>query len=63
VFQKDLKLSGPFLDSWRSHLAKLKFENADVSTATAFVMAAKEESEVNTIKKACMVNNCGIPSN
>lgn len=56
VLIKDLKLSGPFLDSWRSHLAKFKFENSDISTATAHFMAVKEETEVNTVKKACLVS-------
>ena len=57
IFSKDSKLSGAFLDSWRAHLAKHKFENVDVSNALAYIMAVREESEINTVKKACQVRN------
>jgi len=43
------------LDGWRAHLSKQKFETVDVSNAIAFVMAVREESEINTVKKACQV--------
>jgi hypothetical protein len=42
-------------DGWRSHLSKLKFEMMDVGNAVGFIMAVKEDSEINTIKKACQV--------
>jgi hypothetical protein len=48
-------MSGPFLDSWRAHLSKHKFETFDVSTAMAAIMAVREEGEINTVKKACQV--------
>jgi hypothetical protein len=52
---KDLKLSGSFLDAWRSHLSKVKFETTDVTNAMAYIMAVREESEISTVKKACQV--------
>ena len=55
IFSKDSKLSGAFLDAWRAHLSKSKFEQLDVNNAVAFVMAARDESEINTVKKACQV--------
>lgn len=32
-----------------------KFENVDISSSIALLMAPKEDSEVITIKKACLV--------
>lgn len=32
-----------------------KFENLDVSSTTALLMAPKEDSEIITVKKACLV--------
>lgn len=32
-----------------------KFENVDISSATALFMAPKEDSEIITVKKACLV--------
>lgn len=32
-----------------------KFENVDISSSVALLMAPKEDSEVITIKKACLV--------
>lgn len=32
-----------------------KFENVDISSSVAVLMAPKEDSEVITIKKACLV--------
>jgi hypothetical protein len=52
---QDSKLSGAFLDAWRAHLSKFKFETADVTNAMGTVMAVREESEINTVKKACQV--------
>ena len=64
IFSKDSKLSGAFLDAWRAHLSKSKFEQLDVNNAVAFVMAARDESEINTVKKACQVrfnHRCTTP--
>ncbi|XP_076357852.1 SPT16 homolog, facilitates chromatin remodeling subunit dre4 [Tachypleus tridentatus] len=53
-FTKD-KFPGEFLESWRAALAVAKFDSIDVSSAIAYIMAPKEESELATIKKACQV--------
>ena len=42
--------------SCRESLSSAKFEKTDVSGALAVCMAGKEESEINTIKKACQVS-------
>ncbi|XP_067013414.1 FACT complex subunit spt16 isoform X1 [Anabrus simplex] len=55
VFSKD-NYPGAFMDAWRSALKKEQFENVDVSAAVAYVMAPKEDSEILTIKKACLVS-------
>ncbi|XP_063216502.1 FACT complex subunit spt16 isoform X2 [Bacillus rossius redtenbacheri] len=47
---------GQFLDLWRAVVKKEQFETVDVSAAFAYIMAAKEDSEVLTIKKACLVS-------
>lgn len=47
---------GEFMDSWRVVFKKESFEVMDVSSAIAYIMAPKEESELVTIKKACMVS-------
>ena len=41
---------------FRDSLSGAKFEKSDVSGALAACMAGKEESEINTIKKACQVS-------
>ncbi len=53
VFSKDKDFPGPFLDGWRKVVAK--FSTEDMSSAMAYIMAVREESEVNTIKKASQV--------
>ena len=40
----------------RESLTGAKFTKSDVSAALALCMAAKEESEITTIKKACQVS-------
>jgi nucleosome binding factor SPN SPT16 subunit len=54
VFIKD-NFGGEFCESWRAALKSQKFEQIDVSNAIGWIMSIKEESEVLTIKKACMV--------
>jgi len=39
----------------RDAVEKSKLEKIDISSAVALVTATKEESEINTIKKACQV--------
>ena len=45
-----------FLIFCREALSGAKFTKNDVSAALALCMAAKEESEITTIKKACQVS-------
>lgn len=54
VFAKE-NYPGPFMDSWRNMLKKEEFEQTDVGASIAYLMAPKEDTEVLTIKKACMV--------
>ncbi|XP_058830141.1 FACT complex subunit spt16 isoform X1 [Topomyia yanbarensis] len=54
VFTKD-KFPGSFCESWRAFLKDKNFENVDVSVAIGYIMCAKEDTEVITIKKACLV--------
>ncbi|KAG5683886.1 hypothetical protein PVAND_013146 [Polypedilum vanderplanki] len=54
VFSKD-NFPGEFCESWRAHLKKKDFEQIDVSGAFGWIMCVKEESEILTIKKACLV--------
>lgn len=54
VFSKD-NYPGEFMDSWRTVIKKESFGTVDVSAAAAYLMAPKEDSELITIKKACMV--------
>jgi len=57
VISKDLeKFPGPFMKAFRESLSGAKFNKTDISGGLAFCMAAKEESEINTIKKACQVS-------
>uniref|UniRef100_A0AAU7BN93 FACT complex subunit n=1 Tax=Henosepilachna vigintioctopunctata TaxID=420089 RepID=A0AAU7BN93_9CUCU len=54
VFPKD-KYPGEFMDSWKAAVSTAKLESLDVSTAFAYLISPKEDSEIITIKKACMV--------
>lgn len=54
VFAKD-SYPGEFCESWKAALKAEKFENSDVSSSIALLMASKEDSEIITIKKACLV--------
>lgn len=55
VFSKD-KFKGEFVDSWRDAMKKLDFEQIDVSGAFGYLMSIKEENEILTVKKACLVS-------
>lgn len=46
---------GEFMDSWRAALKKETLTTLDISSAVAYVMCPKEDAEILTIKKACMV--------
>jgi nucleosome binding factor SPN SPT16 subunit len=54
VFAKD-NFPGEFCESWRATLKGKEFEQVDISGALGWIMCAKEESEVLTVKKACLV--------
>lgn len=54
VFMKD-KFPGEFMDSWKSVVSEAKLETMDVSSPFAYLIAPKEDSELATIKKACIV--------
>ncbi|CAH1779538.1 unnamed protein product [Owenia fusiformis] len=53
-FAKD-KFPGDFMESWRKTLDSENLEKVDVTSPLAYIMAPKEEPEINTIKKACGV--------
>lgn len=55
VFSKD-EFPGEFCKSWQETMAEQNFETTDVGASIAIVMAAKEESELITIRKACLVS-------
>lgn len=54
VFLKD-NYSGQLMDGWRAALKKQDFQTVDVSTQIAYLISPKEDTEISTIKKACMV--------
>lgn len=53
VFAKD-NFPGEFCESWAAALKGKDFENVDVSNSLAYVMAAKDDAEVLTVKKASL---------
>lgn len=55
VFNKD-GFPGEFCESWQKALGAQKFENIDMGASIAYIMAPKEEPELLTIKKACLVS-------
>lgn len=55
VFAKD-NFPGEFIELWRAALKKEDFQTVDVSPAVAMVIAPKDDYEILTIKKACMVS-------
>lgn len=55
VFSKD-GFPGEFCESWQKALSAQKFENIEIGASIAYIMAPKEESELLTIKKACLVS-------
>lgn len=54
VFLKD-NYSGQLMEAWRAVVKKEDFQKIDMSTQIAYLMSPKEDSEISTIKKACMV--------
>lgn len=55
VFTKD-PFPGEFCESWKAALKDKNFEKIDIGASIAYIMCSKEESEVLTIKKACLVS-------
>ncbi|KAM4876219.1 FACT complex subunit SPT16-like [Sylvia borin] len=56
VFAKD-KFPGEFMKSWNEALSKEGFEKVDVSAAVAQAMAAKEEVELQLMRKAAAITS------
>ncbi|XP_029661597.1 FACT complex subunit spt16-like [Formica exsecta] len=54
VFLKE-NYPGAFMDAWRAALKNESFDTIDVSAAAAYVMCPKEDSEIFTVKKACLL--------
>lgn len=54
VFAKD-NYPGEFCESWKAIIKGEKFENVDISSTIALLMAPKEDPEIITVKKACLV--------
>lgn len=55
VFPKD-EFTGDFAHGWKKTMASEKFENIDIGASMAYIMAPKEEPELLTIKKSCLVS-------
>ncbi|XP_076171346.1 SPT16 homolog, facilitates chromatin remodeling subunit dre4 isoform X2 [Ptiloglossa arizonensis] len=55
VFSKE-NYPGAFMDAWRAALKSESFDTVDVSAAAAYVMCPKEDAEILTVKKACLVS-------
>lgn len=53
-FTKD-KYSNEFIVDFRKKLKELNYQTVDISSAFAYLMAVKEDTEIETIKKACDV--------
>jgi nucleosome binding factor SPN SPT16 subunit len=54
VFSKD-NFPGEFFESWRAVLKTKKIEMVDVGVALGYIMSTKDDAEIITVKKACMV--------
>ncbi|XP_015121823.1 FACT complex subunit spt16 isoform X3 [Diachasma alloeum] len=55
VFSKE-NYPGAFMDAWRAAIKPENFDSVDVSASCAYVMSPKEEIEILTVKKACLVS-------
>ncbi|KFB51536.1 AGAP006817-PA-like protein [Anopheles sinensis] len=54
VFTKD-NFPGEFCENWRAFLKDKHLTNVDISVPIGYIMCPKEDSELITIKKACLV--------
>jgi len=55
VFSKD-GFPGEFLTDWKAVLKTGQFDNVDISQAFAYIIASKDEHEINNIRKAALVS-------
>lgn len=55
AFTKD-EFPDEFCELWKKALKEESFEMVDVSAAIAYIMCPKEEPEILTVKKACIVS-------
>lgn len=55
AFSKD-GFSGEFCKSWQEAMSSYGFDTAEIGSTIAYIMAVKEESEMATIRKACLVS-------
>lgn len=54
VFSKD-NFAGEFCESWRATLKDKDFDQVDISTSFGYIICTKEDPEILTVKKACLV--------
>ncbi len=54
VLSKDI-FSGEFCESWRAVIKEAGFEQIDIGGALGWIMCAKDDSEIISVKKACLV--------
>ncbi|XP_055384361.1 LOW QUALITY PROTEIN: FACT complex subunit spt16-like [Condylostylus longicornis] len=55
VFLKD-SFPGDFCEAWKMSLKSKSFQNIDVGASVAYVMAPKDETELNTMRKAALAS-------
>lgn len=55
VFTKDT-FGGEFCETWKKTLKEHSFENIDIGASIAYIMAPKEDTELITVKKACLAS-------
>lgn len=53
-FSKD-KFNNEFVNDWQNALNAKKFDRVDVSSQVAYLIAPKDETEIETTKKACNI--------
>lgn len=53
VFSKD-SLHGEFCEAWSQKVDS--FEKVDIGASIAYIMSPKEEPELTTIRKACLIS-------
>lgn len=56
MFQKE-KFQGDFISDWNKAIDGAGFDKSDAGSMVASILAVKDESEINAIKKACDITN------